>query len=728
MVRITEELLRKRSEHNEGCLGDLEEIALHQFEIERIELVGERCRRLRILLLQNNLISRIENLHKLKELEYLNLALNNVTRVEGLGACESLVRLDLTANYISDLTSVCSLAGNHALRELHLVGNPCTQIEGYRLYIVHALPQLESLDGERVTKSERIEAEQLAGQLGSSVPAACAKLAAEPGVAFTPEERVRVYREMAEKREAMERDRQPPPVPQRVPAPARVKEDGTVMQMNQGDWHFALDDAAETVSLDVALPRFLDTSLIEVDPHPKYVRIVAKGKVLQLNFPVEVRPDAGTAQRSQTTGHLVLTFPKVNPGKAEIPVRAALELNSKVTEMGVLLTARGQEMNNRLADVDVRLARMVTEAEKRAIEREQVVQRELRELLSQAEASAKAEIASSATLLRDEIETRENKMRLEVSKLSRSVNPIRHGVVRTAVIEKYGQHYSRRVVVKCLRDLAVLAVVPDVLRLSGAQKESPEDVQKAEAIIENACFDRLDEFADDFVAELCGRKGLFQPEACKEPPARKAPEDQEWNARITDFSSAVADDLSKREWGHRALKVLRALEDLADDEARANLFQRHNSLAVVLASWQSLAQDKRARLAIGDRLIDANKATNQIELFQVSLEFDVSGQSILLLPPNEVGDNYSGCAVCYETGVVQESEDDVSLRLHHNLSALAWAADCLYPGIVTTLVGRLFVLAEKHQQQHAQQPRPEQYNHSDVFPSRTISIVLHQIN
>ena len=29
MVKITEELIRKRAEHNEGCISNLEEVALH---------------------------------------------------------------------------------------------------------------------------------------------------------------------------------------------------------------------------------------------------------------------------------------------------------------------------------------------------------------------------------------------------------------------------------------------------------------------------------------------------------------------------------------------------------------------------------------------------------------------------------------------------------------------------------------------------------------------------
>lgn len=42
----------------------------------------------------------MENLTKLKELEYLNLALNNIEAVEGLEGSESLNKLDLTCNFI----------------------------------------------------------------------------------------------------------------------------------------------------------------------------------------------------------------------------------------------------------------------------------------------------------------------------------------------------------------------------------------------------------------------------------------------------------------------------------------------------------------------------------------------------------------------------------------------------------------------------------------------------
>ena len=51
-MRLTHDLIRKKSEHNDGVLGDLQEISLHQLELEKIEAIGD-CKKLRILYLQN---------------------------------------------------------------------------------------------------------------------------------------------------------------------------------------------------------------------------------------------------------------------------------------------------------------------------------------------------------------------------------------------------------------------------------------------------------------------------------------------------------------------------------------------------------------------------------------------------------------------------------------------------------------------------------------------------
>lgn len=56
---VTEDMVRRRAEHNECEIFSLEEVSLHQQDIERIEHVDRWCRDLRILYLQNNLIPRI---------------------------------------------------------------------------------------------------------------------------------------------------------------------------------------------------------------------------------------------------------------------------------------------------------------------------------------------------------------------------------------------------------------------------------------------------------------------------------------------------------------------------------------------------------------------------------------------------------------------------------------------------------------------------------------------
>ena len=52
MVRITDQLLVSRAEHNDGHLPTLEEISLHQQKLEKIEYINRACADLRILQFQ----------------------------------------------------------------------------------------------------------------------------------------------------------------------------------------------------------------------------------------------------------------------------------------------------------------------------------------------------------------------------------------------------------------------------------------------------------------------------------------------------------------------------------------------------------------------------------------------------------------------------------------------------------------------------------------------------
>ncbi|XP_042110026.1 dynein axonemal assembly factor 11 isoform X3 [Ovis aries] len=393
MGRITEDLIRRNAEHNDCVIFSLEELSLHQQEIERLEHIDKWCRDLKILYLQNNLIGKIENVSKLKKLEYLNLALNNIEKIENLEGCEGLTKLDLTVNFIGELSSVKTLQGNIHLKELFLMGNPCADFDGYRQFVVATLQQLKWLDGKEIERSERIQALQnfpvVEQQIREQEKAYCLKRAKDKEEAqrklkeeeskgetgrihtgsdghrhvdisaplansrespsseeskdyiqapeiqerqckgkelddreddlefwnkpclYTPESRLETLRHMEKQRRDQERlsEKKKKVKPPRM----LVTEDGRALNVNEPKLDFTLkdDEKRNQIVLELAVYRYMDTSLIDVDVQPTYVRVMVKGKPFQLVLPAEVKPDSSFAKRSQTTGHLVVCMPKV---------------------------------------------------------------------------------------------------------------------------------------------------------------------------------------------------------------------------------------------------------------------------------------------------------------------------------------------------------------------------------------------------------------------------------
>ncbi|XP_068423998.1 dynein axonemal assembly factor 11 isoform X2 [Clinocottus analis] len=354
---ITEDMVRRRAEHNECEIFSLEEVSLHQQDIERIEHLERWCRDLKILYLQSNLIARIENVGRLKKLQYLNLALNNIEVIENLEGCESLQKLDLTVNFVGLVSSVLSLQHNELLTELFLVGNPCDQFDDYRQYVVAALPQLQWLDGTEISRSERLQAarglEQAKRRVRKQEEEHLRRRATEkeamkekgdeerkPGskgaapvenqenqenqedeqldeerreqefwntpCAFTPESRLEAHRHMEEKKKGKKkREEKQPKAPRTL-----ITADGRVMNVNEPKLDFSLteDEENNTIVLNLQVYKHLDSSLLDVDIQPTFARVKVKGKMFQVVLPAEVKPDSSTAQRSQTTGHLLLTM------------------------------------------------------------------------------------------------------------------------------------------------------------------------------------------------------------------------------------------------------------------------------------------------------------------------------------------------------------------------------------------------------------------------------------
>jgi len=354
MGRITQELLRKRAEHNDGILTTLEEISLHQENIERIENLEYYCRHIKILYLQDNIIEKLENLDKLKELEYLNLAVNSITKVENLEKCESLNKLDLTMNFvdIENLKESCDcLSKVYSLREIYFTGNPCEKFKYCRQYVIGRCPQLVLYNGDEIKKSERIKAKEMMEMMEKELEKESKEHVIfkqndpsqkDPNK-YSVEYRRKLYKDLEKEKLENERKKKEEsskgslwdePTIKEVPPPV-YKENGEVRICNQGRYDVFLDEDIYTTAITtfrIKLPKYLDTSKIKVDLNPNYVRVDVNGKITQWRFENDIIVEKATVQRATTTGILEIKAPIMGIKPREDRIKQKEE-NKKAQEM-----------------------------------------------------------------------------------------------------------------------------------------------------------------------------------------------------------------------------------------------------------------------------------------------------------------------------------------------------------------------------------------------------------
>ncbi|XP_060840295.1 dynein axonemal assembly factor 11 isoform X2 [Rhopalosiphum padi] len=284
-----------------------------------------------------------KNLNKLKKLEYLNLALNCIEIIENLDRCESLNKLDLTMNFIGKLDSIESLKYNTHLRTLYLTGNPCTDYDGYREYVIGTLPQIDILDGIDVTSFDKLVAKQQLPNITCKIIAqqktyenfrikqkesskslniteetmeTHEKNYEESDEDFwnqpsenTPECRVEMAlhsrRAQRKQDEAKKTSKEEPWIPK------LFAEDGRPYNLNQAKVSYKMENEHNKYVLTVHVYKFMDTSELDVDVQPTYVRVTVRKKILQLALDEEVRVDESNAKRLIGSKLLEITMPKV---------------------------------------------------------------------------------------------------------------------------------------------------------------------------------------------------------------------------------------------------------------------------------------------------------------------------------------------------------------------------------------------------------------------------------
>ncbi|XP_053137801.1 centriolin isoform X2 [Hemicordylus capensis] len=181
---ITEALIKKLSKQENLARITSLNLSLAKGGRKKFKYIEnlEKCDKLEVLNLGNNLIEKIEKLDRLLKLCDLNLSYNKISKIEGIEQLHNLQKLNLAGNaiehipvwvgkklrslrilnlrhnQISSLHEVAKLKSLKDLASLFLADNPIVNLPHYRLYTIFHLRSLEELDGQPVTNCEREEA------------------------------------------------------------------------------------------------------------------------------------------------------------------------------------------------------------------------------------------------------------------------------------------------------------------------------------------------------------------------------------------------------------------------------------------------------------------------------------------------------------------------------------------------------------------------------------------
>ncbi|GLV39448.1 touch insensitive larva B [Carabus blaptoides fortunei] len=230
MVRITEAIIRKRPEYS----------------YQKIEFVQDRCKVLQILLLRENNISLIENVHKLKRLEYLNLAAAEMY---------NLLKSDIQAEQVKYENYRSEQRARFA--ELKKRG---VSSDVFWIYQMEDCPEVRLEKARRSQQAKSVKKQKENINLNKKIP---------------------LY-----------------------------SEDGQPINVNQANLNFTMAENSEMLELQLHLYKYLDSELMKIELNSAYVRIHIEQYIFQYVFPTEIDIDKTVAQRSKETGHLLLRLSK----------------------------------------------------------------------------------------------------------------------------------------------------------------------------------------------------------------------------------------------------------------------------------------------------------------------------------------------------------------------------------------------------------------------------------
>ncbi|CAF3990738.1 unnamed protein product, partial [Adineta steineri] len=155
MVRLTPEVIEVAPQYL-NPVGQYE-LSLRDLKLPVIENLGATLNQFDTIDLTNNDLRKLDDFPYLPKLKTLYLANNHITRIaENLDKyIPNLDTLILNNNLLQVLTDVDPLATLSKLAHISFARNPIAMLKDYRLYVIHMLPNLRTLDFNRITQKER---------------------------------------------------------------------------------------------------------------------------------------------------------------------------------------------------------------------------------------------------------------------------------------------------------------------------------------------------------------------------------------------------------------------------------------------------------------------------------------------------------------------------------------------------------------------------------------------
>lgn len=139
------------------------ELSLRDLKIPVVESLGATLNQFDTIDFTNNDIRKLDGFPFLPKIKTLYFANNHIARIaEDLQVyIPNLDTLMLNNNALQELTDIDPLGTIPKLAHVSFARNPIAMKKEYRLYVIHMLPNLRTLDCNRVTQKERDAARKL---------------------------------------------------------------------------------------------------------------------------------------------------------------------------------------------------------------------------------------------------------------------------------------------------------------------------------------------------------------------------------------------------------------------------------------------------------------------------------------------------------------------------------------------------------------------------------------